>query len=202
MVSRLIKSITVAGAAIALAGTAFAGGNGHHSTLKPLSTWSGTTGASYSLNGTSSRYSPSTAYTTSMSTVEADSTYGTGSISESYTTTETYGFSGATNSVAGLGYNESLQATSCPVNVYGTSSGSTVLGCYNVVKPVPQTTYYRVVRPVIYVRYPVAVPTCRTQCCEPIIRGGSSRYGGYGPQGGYSGYGHGHAYHHGGSVCR
>lgn len=191
MVSRFITGAAVTVAAISVAGLASAGSNysGHHSTLPALSTWSGTTGASYSHNGTSSRYSPSTSYTTTMSTIEADAHYGTGSISESYTTSDSYAFSGATSSVAGLGYNESLRATSCPVNVYGTSSGATVLGCYNVVKPVPRTTYYRVVRPVIYVRYPVPVAApCRTQCCEPIINTRYSRYGGYGPQGGYNGY--------------
>lgn len=188
--SRLFTSAAVTIAAISVAGAAFAGSShsSHHSTLPSLSTWSGSTGASYSLNGTSSRYSPSTSYTTTMSSVEADAHYGTGSISDSYTTTDTYSFSGSTSSVAGLGHNESLRATSCPVNVYGTSAGSTVLGCYNVVKPVPRTTYYRVVRPIVYVRYPVPVAMpCATRCCEPIINTRYSRYGGYGPQGGYLG---------------
>ena len=109
-----------------------------------------------------------------MSAYQADSTYGTGSISQTYSDSNTYGFSGSTTSVPGLGYNESLQATNCPVNVYGSGEG-TVLGCYNVVKPVPQTTYYRVVRPVVYVRYPVPVAVPYTSPCHTYKI--SSRYG-------------------------
>lgn len=112
-----------------------------------------------------------------MSSYQADSTYGTGSISQTYSDSSTYGFSGSTASVPGLGYNESLQATNCPVNVHGTGEGR-VLGCYNVVKPVPQTTYYRVVRPVIYVRYPVPVAVPYTSPCHTVTH--YSRYGDYG----------------------
>lgn len=67
-----------------------------------------------------------------------------------------YNFTGSVTSVPGLGQNESLRATSCPVNVYNPNHGE-VLGCYNVVKPVAQTQYYRIIRPVIYIHYPVAV---------------------------------------------
>lgn len=64
----------------------------------------------------------------------------------------------------GLGANESLRPTTCPVSVYN-PTGAEVLGCYSVVKTQPTVTvqnYIRVVRPIIYVRYPVAVqiPTC------------------------------------------
>ncbi len=67
-----------------------------------------------------------------------------------------HNFTGSVTSVPGLGHNESLRATSCPVNVYNPNHGQ-VLGCYNVVKPVAQTHYYRIVRPVIYIHYPVTV---------------------------------------------
>lgn len=214
MVSRIIKSSIIALATMSVVGVASANANhasdhhathdaghhashhagyhaGHHaehqSTLPSISTWSGQTGASYSLNGTSSRYSPSTAFTT-MSTIDADNHYGTGSISDSYTLAGSHSLSGSSVTVPGLGHNETLQATSCPVNVHGTSAGANVIGCYNVVKPVPQTTYYRVIRPIIYVRYPVPVATpCATACCEPIINVNRSRYGGFGPQGGFFG---------------
>lgn len=94
---------------------------------------------------------------------------------------QTYGFSGAPSSIPGLGYNESLRATTCPTSVYN-PEGGTVLGCYNVVKPVPQTTYYRVVRPVIYVRYPVPVAVPQygySQCgsAKYASRYGAANYG-------------------------
>ena len=122
-------------------------------------------------------YAPTTNYTTTMSSYQADATYGTGSISETYTANDTYNFSGSTTSVAGLGHNERLQATNCPVNVHGAGEGK-VIGCYNVVKPVPQTTYYRVVRPVIYVRYPVPVAVPYTSPCHTVTH--HSRYGDFG----------------------
>jgi len=111
-----------------------------------------------------------------MSSTQADAAYGTGSISQTYSDSSTYAFSGSTASVAGLGHNESLQATNCPVNVHGSGEG-TVLGCYNVVKPVPQTSYYRVVRPVVYVRYPVPVAVPYTSPCHTYKI--SSRYGNF-----------------------
>ena len=94
-----------------------------------------------------------------MSSAVADATYGTGSISSAYEggNVQMFGFSGSPTSVPGLGAGEHLQATNCPVNVYN-PTGARVLGCYDVVKQVPQTNYVRVVRPVIYVRYPVATP--------------------------------------------
>jgi len=186
MVSRIFKTAAATLAAISFASAASAGcgssmycGHSGHSSMPSLSSWSGA--SSYS----------SGSYTTTMSPIVADATYGTGSISETYTDTSsysTYGFSGDTSSVAGLGYNESLQPTSCPVNVYGTSSGSTVLGCYNVVKPVQQTAYYRIVRPVIYVRYPVPVPVPYTSPCHTVKH--------------YSRYGDHFAHHHNYRGCR
>jgi len=111
-----------------------------------------------------------------MSSAQADMAYGSGSISQTYSApaSNTYGFYGSSNTISGLGANESLQATNCPVNVYGAGEG-TVLGCYNVVKPVPQTTYYRVVRPVVYVRYPVPVAVPYTSPCHTYKI--HSRYG-------------------------
>lgn len=96
-------------------------------------------------------------------------------ISSSYSVTP------LTSSVlTGLGHNETLQPTSCPVAVHN-PSGAKVLGCYNVVKPKPVVrtvvrtvpTVYQVVRPIVYVRTPV--PVCNT-CCTP--KKVFSRYGG------------------------
>ena len=132
-------------------------------------------------------YGTSNSYTGTVSSSYADATYGTGSISNAYagSDVELFGFSGSTRSVAGLGAGESLQATSCPVNVYNPGGGK-VLGCYSVVKPVPQTTYYRVVRPVVYVRYPVPVAVPYNSGCSVVTH--VSRYGDrWG--GGYGGYG-------------
>ncbi len=179
--------------------------SGQASTLPSLSSWSGsnyssatsyetapsystssyTTSPSYSssssystdpMHNTSYSYGTSNSYAGTVSSSYADSTYGTGSISNAYTGSdvELYGFSGATSSVSGLGANESLQATSCPVSVHNPSGGR-VLGCYNVVKPVPQTTYYRVVRPVVYVRYPVPVAVPYWSGCTVVTH--TSRYG-------------------------
>ena len=138
-------------------------------------------GSSYSSTHTYSSaptYSSGTSYSTTTNTFAgvaspayADAKYGTGSISNAYagSDVEIFGFSGSPSTVPGLGHNESLRATDCPTNVYNPEGGR-VLGCYNVVKPVApapvaQTTYYSVVRPVIYVRYPVA-------CCapRPVVR--------------------------------
>ena len=195
--SRIITTIAAIAATTLMSSAAFAGCNtgpyckstGHTSTLPSLSTWSGTSHSSSShsssryeeapsystsSSSTSPSYSYSSAasnsYTGSVSSSYADATYGTGSISNAYagSSVDMYSFSGSTSGVTGLGANESLQATSCPVSVYNPGGGR-VLGCYNVVKPVPQTTYYRVVRPVVYVRYPVpvAVPTCAPRCAPP-----------------------------------
>jgi len=71
--------------------------------------------------------------------------------------------------VNGMGANEYLSKTNCPTSVYNPEGGK-VLGCYSVVKPkpvyvqpapvrvtVPTYNTVRVVRPIIYVRYPVPV---------------------------------------------
>ncbi len=88
-------------------------------------------------------------------------------------------------SIAGLGPNERLCPTKCPVNVYNPEGGK-VLGCYNVCKPVQpvQHTYVqqwvRVVRPVIYVRYPVPtpVPVAVPTCYAPVMPMAPVRWGG------------------------
>ena len=135
---------------------------------------------------TSYSYGTSNSYTGTVSSSYADATYGTGSISNAYTGSdvEIYGFSGSAASVPGLGAGESLQATSCPVSVYNPGGGK-VLGCYNVVKPVPQTTYYRVVRPIVYVRYPVPVAVPYWSGCTVVTH--ASRYGDRWGQGGHYG---------------
>jgi len=76
----------------------------------------------------------------------------------------------------GLGSSEYLQPTSCPVNVNGLQSGQSVLGCYSVMKQsqqasrihygAPQTV--RVVRPIIYVRYPVPTPVYNVPVPVPM----------------------------------
>jgi len=119
----------------------------------------------------------------------ADAKYGTGSISETYegAEVEIFGFSGSTSTAPGLASNESLRPTNCPTSVYNPDGGR-VLGCYDVVAPaapapVAQQSYYRVVRPVIYVRYPVYVPVAqrpvlRKPVCNPNVKPAwTSRYG-------------------------
>lgn len=196
--SRIFTTVAAIAATTLMSSAAFAGCNsgtyctssGHSSTLPSLSSWSG---PSYATNNTSSysttssyAYGSSNSYSGTVSSAYADSTYGTGSISNAYAggDVQIYGFSGSTNSVAGLGMNESLQATSCPVSVHN-PSGAKVLGCYNVVKPVPQTTYYRVVRPVVYVRYPVPVAVPYWSGCTVVTH--TSRYGDQWGHGGYQG---------------
>ncbi len=159
------------------------------SSLAPLSSYFDSTRYA-STAGYSSGYSSSYSTSYTMSDSQASATYGSGSISSTYTggDVELYGFTGTPD----LGAGESLQATNCPVNVMGAAEGSRVLGCYNVVRqevrPVANTTYYRVVRPVVYVRYPVPVPVPYT-VNVPAYRGcggvNYSRYGGFGPQGGF-----------------
>ena len=69
-------------------------------------------------------------------------------------------------SLQGLGSNEFLSPTSCPVNVNGLESGQSVLGCYQVMKKQQSSVNYhygavqtvQIVHPVIYVRYPVPTP--------------------------------------------
>ena len=207
--SRIITTIAAIAATTLMSSTAFAGCNSGpyctsgSSTLPSLSSWSGasyetapsystssySTASSYSTNpihNTAYSYGTSNTYAGTVSSSYADATYGTGSISNAYegSDVELFGFSGSTSSVAGLGAGESLQATSCPVSVHNPSGGK-VLGCYNVVKPVPQTTYYRVVRPVVYVRYPVPVAVPYYSGCTVVTH--ASRYGNRWGQGGFNG---------------
>jgi len=169
--SRIFTTLAAIAATTLMSSAAYAGCNsgtycGGNSSLAPLSSWSGSTGSTYSMPSYSSStsYSSGTSYSGNsysgvMSSSAADATYGTGSISSAYEggNVELFGFSGSTASVPGLGMGESLQSTNCPVNVYN-PTGARVLGCYNVVKQVPQTNYVRVVRPIVYVRYPVPTP--------------------------------------------
>lgn len=93
-----------------------------------------------------------------------------------------YRYEGFSGTYSGLGHNERLHPTTCPVAVHNPQRHQ-VAGCYKVVKqwtppkvhrPVPQQVFYRVVRPIIYVRYPV--PVCVTGPCAPQHYG-RSRYG-------------------------
>lgn len=210
--SRILKTVTTLAVTSLLSSTAYAGCNSgtycnSGSNLAPLSSWSGssTTGSSFSTPSYSSgssyssapSYSSSTSFSSGssfggvLSSAEADATYGTGSISSAYEggNVQMFGFSGSPTSVPGLGAGEHLQATNCPVNVYN-PTGARVLGCYDVVKQVPQTNYVRVVRPVIYVRYPVATPipvpyyvNQNVNPCGGTFASNDSRYGGFNNQG-------------------
>jgi len=122
-------------------------------------------------NSTTTSWSaPTSSFSTTMSPIQADATYGTGSISQTYSG----GFSDSSVSLAGLGHNEGLRARNCATTVHGGGEGQ-VIGCYDVVQQVPQTSYYRVVRPVINVRYPVPVPVPVTSPCGVVKH--HSRYG-------------------------
>ena len=144
-----------------------------YSSSAPLGSYGGH--SSYSSHNSVPSYS-GTSY--SISDHEADMRYGSGSVSNSYTlgddtivpfTTTTASDSGFR--VPGMGSNEFLSPTECPVSVYNPQGGK-VLGCYSVSKPAPVKVHvpapvtvtvptYRtvnVVRPIIYVRYPVPTP--------------------------------------------
>lgn len=180
MVSRFFKTVAATAATLSLAGVASANcGNGLYcgqtgSSVQPISSWTGHTSATQF--SSASQFAPTQSFST-LSSFEADRTYGTGSISETYSDPSTISFTGSPASVPGLGFNERLQATNCPVNVHDNGEGQ-VVGCYNVVRPVPQTTFYRVVRPVVYVRYPVPVAVPYTSPCHTVTH--YSRYGGFG----------------------
>ena len=166
---------------------------------------------SYSGSSSSSSYTPSSSYSysstplnsyqgqssyvinntvsSSMSDQEADYRYGSGSISKTYTdgsnTIVPFTTTSASLSnyrVPGMGSNEFLSPTTCPVNVYN-PGGAQVLGCYQVSKPapvrvsVPSYHTVRVVRPVIYVRYPVPTPVYAPQSTCGGNYGWASRYG-------------------------
>ena len=209
--SRIFTTVAAIAATTLMSSVAFAGCNSGtycnsgSSSLSPLSSWSSTStsGATYtspsymsSSYGSGSHYSSASSVSGNsfggvLSSAEADATYGTGSISSAYEggNVQMFGFSGSPTSVPGLGAGEHLQATNCPVNVYN-PTGARVLGCYDVVKQVPQTNYVRVVRPVIYVRYPVATPipvpyyvNQNVNPCGGTFASNGSRYGGFNNQG-------------------
>ena len=208
--SRIFTTVAAIAATTLMSSVAFAGCNSgtycnSSSSLAPLSSWSSTStsGATYtspsymsSSYGSGSDYSSASSFSGNsfggvLSSAEADATYGTGSISSAYEggNVQMFGFSGSPTSVPGLGAGEHLQATNCPVNVYN-PTGARVLGCYDVVKQVPQTNYVRVVRPVIYVRYPVATPipvpyyvNQNVNPCGGTFASNDSRYGGFNNQG-------------------
>jgi hypothetical protein len=183
-VSRILKTALISLAGLAVSTAASAGCSdgtyctSNTSTLAPLGSWTASAGESYTMGSNYS--SGSTRYVSTQS-------YPTGSISNSYTdsSVQTYGFHGSTTGLSGLGTNESLQATNCPTNVYNPEGGK-VLGCYNVVKPVAQTSYYRIVRPIVYVRYPVPVAVPYYSGCTVVTH--VSRYGDFG----HNRYGQGH----------
>ncbi len=95
--------------------------------------------------------------------------------------------------LSGMGRRAPLAKISCPTSVY-TPQGGQVQGCYPVVKPVvpPRPIIHRqahyqqiqVVRPVIYVRYPVPTPIIIPQIatCAGGLR--YSRYGNAWPRAG------------------
>lgn len=142
--------------------SSYTGSSSYSYSSTPLNSYRGQ--SSYSSNDT----------ITVMSDSEADRRYGSGSISGPYTdgsntivpftTTST---SVSNYRVPGMGANEFLSPTNCPVNVYN-PGGAKVLGCYQVSKPapvrvsVPNYHTVRVVRPIIYVRYPVPTPIYNT----------------------------------------
>lgn len=154
MVSRIFKGAAVAVATVSLASVASANCGTTYCGQTSTHAWS----------------APTSSFSTTMSSTQADATYGTGSISQTYSG----GFSDSSVSLAGLGANEGLQARNCATNVHGTGEGR-VIGCYDVVQQVPQTTYYRVVRPVVQVRYPVPVAVPVASPCGVVTH--SSRYG-------------------------
>ena len=161
----------------------------------------GSSSSSYSYSSTplnsyrgQSSYVVDRTVTSTMSDSEADYRYGSGSISGPYTdgsnTIVPFSTTSATLTnyrVPGMGSNEYLSPTDCPVNVYNPDGGK-VLGCYQVSKPapvrvtVPSYHTVRVVRPVIYVRYPVPtpVPVAMPMCGNYQW---ASRYGNNWPRG-------------------
>lgn len=139
-----------------------------------LRSYRSTTGSAIAPLGS---YAGQTRHTTGhMSGAEATHRYGSGSVSRSYTDGNTRIVPFSTNStnisrhrIAGMGANEVLTPTQCPVSVYNPNGGK-VMGCYSVGKIAPRTTVtrtvvrrrivphtVRVVRPIIYVRYPVPI---------------------------------------------
>lgn len=193
---------------LALTGAAYAGCGGQLYCGSSTSVHSSTTGQS-TLPPLSSYYSHTGSHSGS-STVVSSGSYSTTGISSSYTLpSSTISASGSTSGLS-LGAGETLNPTNCSVNV-DAPEGSRVLGCYTIgstqpAAPIATTQYYRVVRPVVYVRYPVPVPvpyTVNVPAYAPCGAsfGGSSRYGyGGGYSQGGSRYGSSYGFSHGG--CR
>lgn len=134
-------------------------------------------GNTHSVSQSTVSWTPKQNYsnTQQLSASEASYRYGSGSISSSYSdsSARVVPFQTTVSSISkyrvpGMGADERLCPTQCPVSVHNPEGGK-VLGCYAVCKPVaapvPQPVYrpvYRprpvhVVRPVIYVHYPVPV---------------------------------------------
>ncbi|MEE9271879.1 MAG: hypothetical protein V3U57_01210 [Robiginitomaculum sp.] len=126
-----------------------------------------------------------------LSTSSSNADYGHGSISRAYTNGNTTVIPLSTSSLSSLtaknmDTGDSLVPTHCPVSV-NAPTGSRVLGCYAVSRPapapvvipapivIPQYNIVRVVRPVIYVRYPVPTPVMMPSCG---VVTNYSRYGG------------------------
>ena len=202
-VAATVATLSLAGTASAGCGAGLYCGQSSAASVQPISSWTGqssvseyapsesySTLSSYQADSTYGTGSISQAYSAQDAYSSAGSSYGSaggsfsstgssfGSSGGSFSSAgNTVGFSGSLASVPGLGANESLQPTNCPVNVFDNGEG-TVMGCYNVVRQVPQTTYQRVVRPVVYVRYPVPVAVPYTSPCLTVTQ--YSRYGGLG----------------------
>jgi len=116
--------------------------------------------------------------------------YGTSYGSSSYVPFSSQSSMSGPISLNGLGANEYLEPTNCPVDVNGMQSGQSVLGCYKVMKQTRSVNYtviphrVQVVRPVIYVRYPVPTPVYnyhpmpRPVCGMPMMPPRPMMYGG------------------------
>ncbi len=148
-------------AMLAIANTAIAGSSSHSSSARTFSQFSSLAG------GPSTSYAP-------RSHSQPHQT-----ISSGQTTISTI----SNRRIAGMGADERLCPTKCPVSVYNPEGGK-VLACFSVCKPVaapaPRPVYrqvriakpvyrqVRIVRPVIYVPYsvpvlaPMPVQSCRT----------------------------------------
>lgn len=136
----------------------FAGGS---SDMSVSNSGSGSVSATYTDNSSSS-------YSNTNVTVVPFSTGDSAPLSSSYR-------------LPGLGASETLTPTSCPVAVHN-PSGAKVLGCYSVSRPAPkpQVHYTRVVRPVVYVRYPVPTPVPYTvNVPYPVRVNGLHQHRGY-----------------------
>jgi len=189
LVSRFTKIATLIGSAVVMSQTAAANCAGTYcnnssASLAPLSSWSQgpAVGASVTLPGT---HSPVAAYgsSSSYSTYSSGSSYSSGGQSYVPFSSNTSVANMTNLSISGLGANERLCEANCPVDVHNPMGGQ-VLGCYKICQPVaPRPVIYqnfvRVVRPIIYVRYPVpvAVPGCTRTVITHYSRYGLPNYG-------------------------